>query len=1345
VSETQSPDTSGPQSPGAGAPEAPGAPRAAAAVRARLGRRLLGLAGIGAGLGVALLIAAAVFAARSGLLSERAVSFASRRLGEASNLRLRARSVERMAAGVRLIEPLVEVSDSSRWYPLVRARKAEIRVSFLDLLQGRPQVYELRLERPVLELHYTAAGRAVLPVLRTRGPARPGRDGVRVTLERARFVVRGPGQATEWWGNGRLRASVLPEGRGHALVLEHASGSLPTLGLVVQQATGRGHLESGEWRWRELSATTDAGRVRAEGGWRGRDLDVRFAAAGWPWEFFGELLEQPALDVPGYLDVHGSVAGTFDRPAFRAAADGRWRDEPFRATLDGEVTADGLALSRARIEWQETSLAGSARFRNGGQWWIEGDLAALDLARLSRIWPGLDLPATRLSGPARLEGGSGRIGLLSRGVGGEAWGLPVEGIAGSWEIDGRTQSFSVSAGVAGGSVAMTGGKRGEEVDLAAAIDGVDVARLGRLDPRLAKASGRLRDAAVRLVGPTGRRRLTVRAGVDAPAYGGARARSLDAQVEGWLGPGGRVEVRAVARGLEAAGQRADSAWVAGTCESGICRWPVVRAVRADTSLTLAVTARSGADGWRVSAFPARLETADWTMAAEEPLVVRLHGGQAHLDSVRFAGGLGRFELSGWIRSGEDLDLRLRGAEMDLGALASAAGLAGVSGDLSADAHLTAGRGWKALVVQAGSRQILAPSVRIEGLAAAASLRAGDEELRVEQLEVTAGDGTLRASGRARLEGSWPLAPTGWAKGLRGAREWRGDLRATNFDLGLLAGVWPQARGLAGRFTGEAHLGGDPQDPSGGSEGAIDGLGLAGYRFDAVRWHATYGSRELKVEHAELREGELESRVTGTLPLDLAWGTPGEKRFPDSPMDLRLSVADGSLAALPLFLPIVAAADGRLQAEVRLTGTPAKPRAVGTASVRDGHLRFTGREELYYGVTLQAVLRDDRIFLEDARARQGKEGVLEGKGTVTLADGRIAGYDLAVRAERATALASGEYSLEFDGEFHVTDGPRLGRAFLPIPHVRGTLRARQGTVLYDFADPGNRVYFAGPVKDRSWIYDVEVKADNRVFWRTPNANIEMKFDLSVSQTLDALRVWGTIESVRGDYYFLENKFRVEEGVLSFDEVEPLNPRVQAKAQTAVNLAGGAGALQRETIDLTLAERLRKPEVTLTSSSGLSETQIIQLLTYGRFGLDRRNPDPLGRPDQRLIVGTMGGQYLVRQLARQFPEASSLLNEVELGTAVVEDEAGGRLVPRVGVSRYLTSDLRLRYSQLLSEGSTGVTGGYSVDFRDVGAEYRISKVFILTGQVVERRKGSALTPGASRSELQYNVDLGARHEW
>lgn len=1319
-----------------------GGPRAAVGGRAVPLRRWLGVALAAAAL---LAAGAALYWTRSGLLAERAVAYANARLAESSNLRLRMRSFERIPGGVRLREPLVEVADSSRWYPLVRARQAEVHVRLLDLLRGRGQTYELRLDRPVIELHYSATGRAVLPVFRSRGPGRPPRDGVRLRLERARFAIRRPGAATEWWTNGRLRGSVRPEGRGYALVIDQAGGSLPTVGLVVQQMTGRGHLEGGRWEWRELSAITDAGRVRAEGGWRGQDLDVRFSAGGWPWEFFGELLEQPALDVPGYLDVRGAVTGTFERPEFRAAVDGRWREEPFRAALDGELAADGLALSRARLEWRGASLAGSARFRSGGPWWIEGQLAGLDLSELRQLWPGLDLPATRLAGPARLEGGGGRVALSSRGAGGEAWGVPVAEIDGVWEFAQRAQSFRISAVAAGGGVEVAGGKRGDDLDVAAALDGVDVAQLAPLDPRLAGASGTLNDATVRLVGPAGRRRLRVRGAMADPAYGDVRAGALVAQAEGWVGPAGRLDVRVVAREVRAGPARADSVWAAGALAPG--RWSVTEAgaARGAARLALAMEAQAGALGWTITATPVRLTTPEWEMAAEGPLRVRLAGGEAHVDSLQVAGGLGRVTLGGRLRSAEDLDLWLAAADLDLAALAAALGGAGVGGELSAEARLTAGRGWKQLALHARADELVTPRLRVTGLEARAALRAGDDELRVEHLEVTAGTGKLRGSGRAQLPGPWPAAPAQWARGLRAARAWRGDLRATNFDLSLLAAVWPELAGLAGRCSGEAHLEGDPRAPTGGSEGRVDGFGFAGYRCESARWRARYDGAVLEFDPLELREGELDARVTGTLPLDLGWGAAGGGRVPDRPMDLRIRIPDGRLAALPQFLPVVAAAEGRLRAEVRLTGTPARPHATGTAELRDGRLRFTGREETYHEVTLDAVLRDDSIRVERVRARQGKSGTLEGRGVVRVGEGRVADYDFEVRARGATALASGEYSVSFDGEFRVTDGPRLGRSILPIPHVRGVLRAREGTVLYDFADPANRVYFAGPVRDRSWIYDVDVKADRRVYWRTPNANLELKADLTVSQTLDEMRVWGTIESVRGDYYFLENKFRVDEGVLSFDEVEPLNPRVQARAQTGVNLAGAGGALQRETVDITLAERLRKPEVTLTSSSGMSETEIIQLLTYGRFGLDSGNGDPLARPDQRLLVGTMGGQYLVRQLARQFPEAASVLDEVEVGTALVEDEAGGHLVPRVGVSRYLTGDLRLRYSQLLGEAGTGATSGYSVDFRDVGAEYRVSRTFFLTGQVVERRKGSALTPGASQSELQYNVDLSARHQW
>jgi autotransporter translocation and assembly factor TamB len=360
--------------------------------------------------------------------------------------------------------------------------------------------------------------------------------------------------------------------------------------------------------------------------------------------------------------------------------------------------------------------------------------------------------------------------------------------------------------------------------------------------------------------------------------------------------------------------------------------------------------------------------------------------------------------------------------------------------------------------------------------------------------------------------------------------------------------------------------------------------------------------------------------------------------------------------------------------------------------------------------------------------------------IALGDGHVRDYDIELTATRATALASGEYSFLFDGTFEVSGGPRIGHAFLPLPHVQGKLAVLEGVLLYDFADPNNRVYFEGPQEGPAWVYDLDLAAPGRVYWRTPSANIEMKADLTVSQTLDALRVWGTVEALRGDYYFLENKFHVQTGTLTFDEVEPLNPKIDATAQTFVNsrpLAGGS--IQREEVDIALADRLRKPKVTLSSGAGRSETEIIRLLTYGRFG---GGADPFGGGQQRVIAGTMGGQYLVRQLAREVPEAASLLREVDVGTAVVNSETGGRVVPSVGVSHYLTSDFLLRYSQLLG----GVQwGGSDFDVRHLGAEYRISKIFYLTGEVVERRTGSVLTPGASASELDRNLDLRARHEW
>jgi translocation and assembly module TamB len=260
----------------------------------------------------------------------------------------------------------------------------------------------------------------------------------------------------------------------------------------------------------------------------------------------------------------------------------------------------------------------------------------------------------------------------------------------------------------------------------------------------------------------------------------------------------------------------------------------------------------------------------------------------------------------------------------------------------------------------------------------------------------------------------------------------------------------------------------------------------------------------------------------------------------------------------------------------------------------------------------------------------------------------------------------------------------------------------------------------------------------MYWRTPNANVELKADLTVSQTLDDWRVWGTVESLRGTYYFLENKFAVDTGNLQFDQIEPLNPKVDATAHSDV-----PSGTTSETVTITLSGRVRNPTVQLVSSPhALTEQEIVQLMTVGRFGFGLAAGQRYAPGGEAIVAGATGGQYLLRQMAQQFPEISPILGDLEVGTQVVEVDGRGKPVPQIGINRYFTPEFRVRYSQVLGSPSSGAIG---LNVRDLGAEYRISRIFFLTGEILERRTGSSSTPTVSQSELEYNLDLRARYEY
>jgi hypothetical protein len=1282
--------------------------------------------------------------AGTGALTQRLLRLSNHLLTSSSNIRVHADRLRVSPAEVDFQNLQVDAREGGRWYRVLDAKRGRFSASLEDVVFQRPQMFDVRLTSPIFHYVTAADGHAVLPQFGSgkKGGGGGIENGLIVTLDDARVRSHARGDSTEWWEHGALVARVIPEGNGYGIWLDHAKGRCPPVGLVLQSGAGRATAAGDTIRLNSLTADTDAGQVRLSGALEGHTLSGDFQADDWPWEFFGDLLEQPTLDVPGGVSVRGQVLGTVEEPVFRTILNGHWREEPFQGAIDGRVIPGGLAVSRAELSWRQARFAGTANFAQAGRWAIGGRVSAVDLSQVERLFPGIKLPRTNLSGLARLTGKQGNLELATDGLGGSVNDLPLENVTGAWQIAGERYQVRAQGVVAGGNLAFTGGWDANQISISGTASHEDLSRLRTWIPAIDSGRGELEDTRWSINGAMSSPHVSLDGAIANASLPPASANWLGFHYTGVWGktPSGWGSL--VAHDLTVEGWRADTVWADARHQGNDIFFSPIQAVHGDTTLVASVEIQPRDQGMRIVADSLRLDSERGWVAADGPIDVESDHGTWLVHHAALTGSAGNLELQGRFHNEDDLDLELKGRGLAAAELAQVMNWKDWGGDLTLDAHITANDVRRHLDVAISASHLVSPVLKADSVDAALQLEESGGTLQIQKLHAALGHSVLDGSGEADLpQGKWPLDPSKWMESVRHAGGWRGQIAVKDFDIARLSSIVPSLEGLQGRATASLNLGGSPSQPEGGTEGTLSALFYQGHPIEPIQWKARYENKEVRVQNVTIGLGDSAAVVHGTIPLDLSWNAGHGKRIGDRPVDLTFEANKVSLGEIATFLPFVAYSDGILAAHLHLGGVPGRWRPTGTVDITKGRLRFTAREELYSDVQAHLVLDSTVVRIAMLKAMQGKDGVLSGAGTITLGKG-IQSYDVNLTATNALALSSGEYEAHFDGNLHVGTGPRLPGSWFPLPDITGKLTVRDGIVLWDFADPTNRVYFAGPKEAPSFVYNIDVYGEKQIYWRTPSANVELKVDCTVAQTVDDWSVLGTVEALRGSYYFLETKFQIDSGQLVFDSVEPMNPNVIASAHadvraTSQNNRTGTPVQNASTTRVTIAlsGRIQTPEVAMSDDRGDSKSEIVTLMTQGQLaGLNGGQ-----------IAGAYGGNYLLRQLSTEVPELRPLVGDVQFGTQVVQQYENGtvarsQVLPTIGARRDLSSVFSLNYSQILG---TPMPSQYDVQVRDFGAEYKINRIFYLTGEILERRPGTANT--VTNSQYEYNLDLRARHEY
>ncbi|GAB4138287.1 MAG: translocation/assembly module TamB domain-containing protein [Sphingomonadales bacterium] len=470
----------------------------------------------------------------------------------------------------------------------------------------------------------------------------------------------------------------------------------------------------------------------------------------------------------------------------------------------------------------------------------------------------------------------------------------------------------------------------------------------------------------------------------------------------------------------------------------------------------------------------------------------------------------------------------------------------------------------------------------------------------------------------------------------------------------------------------------------------DGQGRDGqWRLSLAQWRgaklvtpsgfalALDGRLDADAATAKLRLAQhADTLFTGQARLPLTSPQPGQ--WPQPAPDAALSAAlTGEGPAAPLWALVPGdehALTGTLGLDLRLEGPWQAPRAAGELRLSDARY-----EHLDLGLRLEALdaalgIDGDHLQLNRLRASDGNGGTLSGQGdlylapeqgqasamAISLAKFRILRRDdLRATVSGGMQLARRPQGLRLSGALTVERAEILlsDRGSASIPRVE----VREVNVPAYLQRPELETEKALPV-----ALDVSVTAPQKLFFQGLGLNSEWRADLQLSGQLDAPRLSGAMQLVRGEFDFATTRFELERGVLDFDGGDEIDPLLDI-----------AGTSRRDnlTVNMTVGGRASQPNISLGSNPAFPQDEILSRLLFGTSVTDLTPLEAvqLGSAVTALSGGGGGGALNVLNTAR-----STLgIDRLSLGSG----PAGGTTITG---GKYLTDDV---YLEVTTEPSTG----------------------------------------------------------
>jgi hypothetical protein len=385
-----------------------------------------------------------------------------------------------------------------------------------------------------------------------------------------------------------------------------------------------------------------------------------------------------------------------------------------------------------------------------------------------------------------------------------------------------------------------------------------------------------------------------------------------------------------------------------------------------------------------------------------------------------------------------------------------------------------------------------------------------------------------------------------------------------------------------------------------------------------------------------------------------------------------------LALLSALRPEIREASGRLDVDLRIGGTTAKPILLGRGTIAGGLVAVRNTALVLRDMEGNLTLAPSRLRVEELKASVGT-GTIRAVGEIGL-DGRALG------AYQLTVSGRGLGGTPVEGLETVwnADLTLVGRGSRSI--VRGEAHLVRGSYTRDLSilpillKSGPR---AEPIEwGREIALQINLQLHDNLVVRTPQAQIRAGGRLLLQGTVAHPVILGTIETQDGRVTFRRNRFILENAVVRFDDPRRINPYLDLRATTRIR-----------TYDVTMWLRGRADDLTirLSSEPPLPQEDLLALVTLGATRSE------LGSSGALTFAGE-AAQLLSRDLLGLDPD-TPFVDILEFGRS----EAGDN---QVRVGKRLDDRTTVIYSGSFAEGGK----------QKLRIEYQVIGPLLLAGEQV-----------------------------